>query len=122
MIFYVSRNPMRPVATAVLLSLMMVFVCRVDGALTSTNACCQSCSMAEGTSDCDCCRLASPELPTLVTPKAFDFSPQIVVAALRVEEILILSVPINPSFVRSTKFIRDHSPPKLYVLHASFLI
>ncbi len=113
---------MRRVATTVLFSLMMVFVCRVDGALTSTNACCQSRSMADGMSDCDCCRLASPEFPTLVTSKPFGFIPPIILAVLPSHGVLLETAPINTSFVGRAKYARDHAPPKLYVLHASFLI
>ena len=113
---------MRSTATAVLLSLVMVFVCRVDGALTSTNGCCQSCSMADGISDCDCCRLASPELPALGAHKPFDFIPPIIVAVLPAHEVLLDTAPTSPSFIGCTKFVRDHALPKLYVLHASFLI
>lgn len=113
---------MRLTAIAILLSLVAVSVCTVDARLTATNSCCQPCSMEDGAPSCDCCRLSTPDFPSLIAAKSVSFEPSAIVAVLPSLVDLLPTNPVSASFTEPGKPVRDHSPPKLYLLHASFLI
>ncbi len=113
---------MRLAAIAVLLSLVAAFVCTADASLTATNGCCQPCSMEDGAPSCDCCRLSTPEFPSIVAAKATNFEPLAVTTVLPSLVGLLPTVVVSTPLIDQCEFVRDHSPPKLYVRHSTLLI
>ena len=119
---FLTSRAMKVATVAILLSAVAVFACATDASLTTTNGCCQAREMAEGKSCCDCCRLAALEFPCVVAVESVSFEPPALVVTLPLPLELLTDVRVSRPFVDSGEPVRDHSPPKRYILLATLLI
>jgi hypothetical protein len=112
----------RWIAAAVLLTQLMAGVCVLDASVNPRNSCCGHCDSAAGMKPGTCCRLDTPSIPSLAASAPFEVTPPTIVAAPAVfAETLSVPGPVNRAG-RSDLPSASLSPPKLYVLHESFLI
>jgi len=112
----------RWIAIAVLATQMMAGVCIVDASIDKANTCCHDCGAAASAVNCNCCRLDSPSIPSLVAIAPFTVSPPTVLAApaIRVEDPSLPGLACR--VIRSDLPAAALSPPRLYLHNASLLI
>lgn len=112
----------RWIAGSILVAQLMTGACALDASIMPQNTCCKGCNTASRTMKCDCCRLDTPSLPSLAAITPFTVAPP----ALAV----VPASSIEPPSVKGSTdwvFLSDFpaaalSPPRLYLLNATFLI
>lgn len=78
--------------------------------------------MEAGAPSCDCCRLSTQQIPSVVAVSAKQFEPPIVAEELPSPVELLEQAPISVPFVGKSESCSAFSPPKLYLLHETYLI
>ena len=115
---------MRLIAVVVVLSLFVPLACELQSALSVPMPACEQSQPAPSKApNSACCLLASLDRPVVKDLRQSNATLSAAVEALPPQALFALGTTARPSF-----FINNHeptyhaSPPKLYVLHAAFLI